>query len=250
MRLIDLTGQQFGSLTVVQRAPYNDKNNKPIWECRCECGNICYRSGFNLRKHQTNSCGCKERINRKKAVAKRIIDLTGQKFGNLEVIQQAPAKNQKTYWLCKCDCGNEVIIRAQHLIEGSAKSCGCSRKSHGESKIAKILKENNIVFERNYYVNINNNFAFFDFYVDNNYFIEFDGSQHFNFRGSGWNTEDHYTKTVERDNRKNKYCLDNNIPLIRIPYIILDKIELQDLLIDTTNYLINTQQNEIKGENK
>lgn len=37
--LKDLTGQTFGLLTVVNRAP--NKNNRTMWHCRCECGNEC-----------------------------------------------------------------------------------------------------------------------------------------------------------------------------------------------------------------
>ena len=37
-KMIDLTNKQFGKLTVIKRAP--NKNNRIIWECKCECGNI------------------------------------------------------------------------------------------------------------------------------------------------------------------------------------------------------------------
>ena len=44
--------------------------------------------------------------------------------------------------------------------------------------------------------------------------IEFDGEQHFENSHSGWHTAD----LMQRDKIKNKYALDNKIPLIRIPY--------------------------------
>lgn len=70
-------------------------------------------------------------------MAKRI-DLTGQKFGRLTVIKDTGKKNndKRALWLCKCNCGNEVIISGKDLRNGNTQSCGClqrdrSRK-HGE----------------------------------------------------------------------------------------------------------------------
>ena len=57
------------------------------------------------------------------------IDLTNKKFNKLSVIKRtANTKSTSAMWLCKCDCGNEVIIRSSHLIDGTTKSCGCLRK--------------------------------------------------------------------------------------------------------------------------
>lgn len=54
-------------------------------------------------------------------------DLTGQKFGMLTVID-SKFKSKKTYYLCKCDCGNEKWIRADSIKSGKQQSCGCLRK--------------------------------------------------------------------------------------------------------------------------
>lgn len=63
-------------------------------------------------------------------------DLTGQRFGRLTVIKQAedhicPNGQHKTQWLCRCECGNEVIILANSLKSGRTTSCGCILKKHG-----------------------------------------------------------------------------------------------------------------------
>lgn len=58
--LIDLTGQRFGRLTVIRRAPpegYRTDTNA-FWVCRCDCGNEKIISGMVLRNGQTRSCGC------------------------------------------------------------------------------------------------------------------------------------------------------------------------------------------------
>ena len=56
----------------------------------------------------------------------KMVDLTGQKFGNLTVISRMEKTYRRNYyWLCKCDCGNEVAVLGMHLKKGNTKSCGC-----------------------------------------------------------------------------------------------------------------------------
>lgn len=55
-KLIDITGQQFGRLTVIKREGCRGK--APLWECRCKCGNTHYVTGGNLKNGGTQSCGC------------------------------------------------------------------------------------------------------------------------------------------------------------------------------------------------
>lgn len=67
----------------------------------------------------------------------RIIDITGQRFGRLLVIEEAGRKNRQVVWKCECDCGNTVLVRGSDLRNGGQKSCGClhskGRKTHGKS---------------------------------------------------------------------------------------------------------------------
>jgi len=56
----------------------------------------------------------------------KIIDLTNQRFGKLVVLRRNNSKDYK--WVCKCDCGQECIIRRVHLKNGHTKSCGCLLK--------------------------------------------------------------------------------------------------------------------------
>lgn len=70
-------------------------------------------------------------------------DHTGQRFGNLTAIKYAGRKyaQQKPCWLCRCDCGKEIIVAGSHLRRGQ-KSCGClnaqiykaSNSTHGLTK--------------------------------------------------------------------------------------------------------------------
>ena len=55
----------------------------------------------------------------------KLLDLTGQRFGRLVVIEKISRSSRMTYWKCMCDCGNEKVIRRDHLIDGTTVSCGC-----------------------------------------------------------------------------------------------------------------------------
>jgi len=57
-------------------------------------------------------------------------DLTGQQFGELNVLALSPlkTKNGGLRWLCKCSCGKEKVITGRSLTSGNTKSCGCKNK--------------------------------------------------------------------------------------------------------------------------
>lgn len=56
--LIDLTGQQFGRLIVLHKAPHRNKETNARWVCQCECGNVVTVVSKSLRTGETKSCGC------------------------------------------------------------------------------------------------------------------------------------------------------------------------------------------------
>lgn len=61
----------------------------------------------------------------------QFIDLTGQEFGWLKVIERDTAKTKRSdgvKWRCKCICGKTVLVRGKCLRLGETKSCGCYRK--------------------------------------------------------------------------------------------------------------------------
>jgi hypothetical protein len=54
------------------------------------------------------------------------LDLVGKKYGLLTVIEDRPATNAgHITWLCKCDCGNEVIRTGTSITRSKYSSCGC-----------------------------------------------------------------------------------------------------------------------------
>lgn len=72
----------------------------------------------------------------------RSIDITNKKFGNLTAIKYAFSKKGFQYWLFKCDCGSEKVIKKYDVMHGLTISCGCYCKQslkeratiHGLSK--------------------------------------------------------------------------------------------------------------------
>lgn len=64
--------------------------------------------------------------------------LIGKRFNRLEVIAfDSISKNGHSKWLCRCDCGNELVKFATNLRKGHTQSCGCLRKE----RMAEALKE-------------------------------------------------------------------------------------------------------------
>jgi len=58
----------------------------------------------------------------------KLINIVGQKYGRLLVLEKAESQKGRTLWKCLCDCGNEVVIQGLLLKNGHTKSCGCLRK--------------------------------------------------------------------------------------------------------------------------
>jgi hypothetical protein len=52
-------------------------------------------------------------------------DITGQKYNLLTVEKFSCIRNNKSYWICRCDCGTTKELPAYHFKYGNTKSCGC-----------------------------------------------------------------------------------------------------------------------------
>ena len=248
--LIDLTGQKIGRWTVLEKAP--SRNRKVFWKCQCDCGTIREVKSQILLSGESKSCGCYQKERAKEIRSGKspgnFIDLTGQKFGLLTVLEKTNerATNGGVIWKCKCDCGNITMVSSSHLKKGTTWHCGCQQIfSKGEEKIRQILLKENIIFEqcKCFYNKCvfpeTNQPARFDFWIDNKYLIEYDGIQHFNEGiGDGWLTFEKVQQTQEHDIFKNQWCKDNNITLIRIPYTHYKDLCLEDLLPETSKFIV------------
>lgn len=128
---------------------------------------------------------------------------------------------------CVClKCGNKIKKIARFYIGKTKGGCNkCSIKSHGEDKVLQYMKDKGYEYTRQYTIEEvkYKKVLLFDFAILNDNgvvaLIEYDGEQHFRpvkiFGGTK-----QYKKQIEKDNIKNIYCIENNIPLIRIPYTV------------------------------
>lgn len=246
----NLKGKKFGRLTVIEfdeEATKEKRQTSPTqknswWKCQCDCGNIVSVASTSLTSGQTQSCGCLKRekaaITMKEKVqplgaAACFKDLSGQVFGKLTVLYRSDNKcSGRIKWICKCECGNIVEVNGQSLSRGFTSSCGCLGNSKGQDKIRSILLQNNIPFQQEIkFADLKDKgYLRFDFAIldsDNKIIklIEYDGRQHTD-PTSIWHTE----SVIRHDRLKTEYCKERGIPLLRIPYTDLEKIDLDYLL--------------------
>lgn len=75
----------------------------------------------------------------------KLADITNMVFGQLTAIEKHHIAKNKTYWKCKCSCGNISIVYLGHLKNGHTKSCGCYlsefAKTHGQASGENRSKE-------------------------------------------------------------------------------------------------------------
>ena len=235
---IDLTGQKFGRLLVIEPdASKPTGAGKAIyWKCKCDCGNICSVRYDKLVNGDVRSCGC---YSQEAKTARFLDDLTGKRFGKLEVIMRDPDMPRGTaipaYWICQCDCGNMVTVRADHLKGGTTTSCGCIT-SKGEMIIKQILTANHIKFKSQ--VRFNdlrgkaNSYLFFDFAIYNNdnsikCLVEYQGLQH--YKPYNFETQERFEERQAYDQRKRDYCKQHNITLYEIKYTDFEKLSIEYL---------------------
>lgn len=71
------------------------------------------------------------------------LDLTGQRFGKLVAVELTGERRQRSpEWLCRCDCGGEILVISNSLRSGETKSCGCLQRSTAEltgTRVSRLL---------------------------------------------------------------------------------------------------------------
>lgn len=243
-KLIDLTGQKFGRLTVLYKDMSRKTNCGSYWICQCDCGNIKSVRSSSLRNGDIQSCGCyrAEQVMKSKIQNGTVDNLVGQRFGLLTVLEKDVVKTKETgrvYWICQCDCGNIKSISGHNLKlkdENRTISCGCKHKPLGELEILDLLNNNQIDYIEQYRF-IDMSTKSYDFAIIKNNsvvrLIEFDGEQHYK-EVPKWRTTLEIVQ--KRDQEKNEYAKSHNIPLVRIPYWERGHITLDMLMGD--KYLI------------
>jgi len=132
-RVEDIRGQTYEMLTVLE---FDRKvGGNTYWLCQCECGNQTVIRRDRWKRNM--SCGCMIDAARYRRVGivtnpkggtppkPEIIDITGQVFDKLTVLGFSHKTKHGTYWLCRCECGNEKTVRKDSLKSGRTIACGC-----------------------------------------------------------------------------------------------------------------------------
>lgn len=66
----------------------------------------------------------------------KLIDLVGQRFGRLTVLELAGRTTaRQAAWRCVCDCGMVTIVRGQDLRNGHTTSCGCYNREKPPTRV-------------------------------------------------------------------------------------------------------------------
>jgi len=125
----------------------------------------------------------------------------------------------------ECNNGHLIDLRLNDFVTGYR--CRYCVETIGEKKISAYLKNSNhnLIFDTEFKFDNCKNIKQlpFDFYVNKQFLIEYDGEQHFksvDFFGG----EEGYKARQINDKIKTKFCKDNKIPLLRISFNQIDNI--------------------------
>lgn len=223
---LNLVGNIYGDFTVTEMLyGYCKDSGKPRTYCRCISSD---GDEYIIRADALRSGATKH----KKGAGHKIIskNIAGMQFGHLTALYKTDKKenNGSWKWRCQCDCGNMIDVPVHNLIRGHTRSCGHRHRSKHEDFIYDYLSSLQIDFETEYrFDNCRNSNGShklpFDFFIPSkNSIIEYDGIHHYE-PVNGWGGLDKYNITKENDAIKNKYCKENDISLLRIPYTVNDE---------------------------
>lgn len=186
-----------------------------------KCGRVYWTEAATLKSgHGCKLCaakaqGIKSRLNPDE-FNKRVLDLLGLDY---EVTGYVRREDPVNAYHKKC--GHRWRPKASNLLSGSG--CPFCKQSRGERTIANWLKSNSIAHipQKKFKDCKDINQLPFDFYIPSyNLIIEYDGRQHFSGSDDYFGGEKAYKIRHKHDLIKNKYCADNNINLLRIPYTV------------------------------
>lgn len=147
-----------------------------------------------------------------------------------------------------CACGNDFYVDINHFVDGKYQCNECRfRQSAIAAKVELWLNQNHIVYskEKKFDDCKNKKPLPFDFYLDDfNACIEVDGVGHYRpvaFGGRKEEAQNIYEQRVQNDLIKTEYCKNNNIPLLRLPFWIIENDDYEGLLYD---FILSIESND------
>jgi hypothetical protein len=140
-----------------------------------------------------------------------------------------------------CPLHGDFLVNPNDHIHNRS-GCPLCKNHIGEIYVAKLLKDNNINFipQKTFPDCKYKRKLRFDFYIPEfNILIEYDGFQHFEKLEIFGGKESFILQEI-KDEIKNKYCENNNIPLIRLPYWLSNK-DLKEILLNDIEQIAKDQ---------
>ncbi|PGK25182.1 hypothetical protein CN902_24115 [Priestia megaterium] len=210
-----------------------------------KCGKI-YKVTPDSFTNAKRTCGfCYGRyLKTQEIFLKEVFDLVGNEYEVLGEYTRTHGKIKMRHNLC----GYEYEVAPSKFLSG--RRCPRCKESRGESIIADYLNRKGIEYLQYHRIDDCRHILplSFDFTIFNNgkilLIIEFDGRQHFE-PVDAFGGQVGFELTQKRDEIKNKYCIENNIPLIRIPHWEYNDIE--DILEESIQSLVS--EDKFKGTN-
>ena len=197
---------------------------------RCACGNIYSQTLANFLNGTHRCQQCAQKISneaKNKYTYEQVEQLCHSHDCELLSQKNSNYINRKDKISLRCSCGEIFSTKLFMCLDYEKYKCNsCTALDApqllGEVEIEKYLKSKKYIYKKEYsFSDCYNKYVLrFDFavFVDNEIkLIEYDGMQHFrpyDYYGG----KETFENIVLRDEIKNKYCENNNIPLLRIPY--------------------------------
>lgn len=140
--------QPEGKLTFIAPLKRGDKKVSSLFFlCICECGTWIILESYSFRNNKQTCCAKCTTLK-----GNNIKNISGQIFGQLRALfpSSKRGKDGSVYWVCECiDCGFKQEVCGSNLKRPNGHLCGiCGNKSRGEYTVGKLLKDNNISFEK------------------------------------------------------------------------------------------------------
>lgn len=113
-------------------------NRSRVYKVLCP---LCSKTFISRADHIGKTKSCQEC-----SQAHRFIDISGQRFGRLVALERvgrtlAPNGTRQSMWRCRCDCGNETVVKYISLTTGNTRSCGCMEEENRHANMQKALEQ-------------------------------------------------------------------------------------------------------------
>lgn len=172
---------------------------------------------------------------------------------NLDVFQLGPNSDKHAWWICKiCQFSWKTTIRFRTSRRSGCPKCNHSKMEETMFNLLTLLQSRNLIKSVKTQWRLMPTRLFADFMIallnNKQIILEMDGEQHFkpcDFGSKSQTKEEMFAEVQNNDQRKKEWCEANNIPLLRISYIVKPEHYEAELLdfINTPNVIFRLVHN-------